>query len=124
MEKATDMEMEREEVEEEETESVSDVLRDRFRLSTISIAEAEGTFFHHFLSFLFFCLETEIQKCFVLFFSEKKWYGNIRTHCRLHFRFGLQICRFILFSLLCNYCFLELYLQHGKKSRIRILGVV
>ena len=52
MEKATDMEMEREEVEEEETESVSDVLRDRFRLSTISIAEAEGTFFH--LSFFFF----------------------------------------------------------------------
>ncbi|XP_030939335.1 protein MHF1 homolog isoform X3 [Quercus lobata] len=42
MEKATDMEMEREEVEEEETESVSDVLRDRFRLSTISIAEAEA----------------------------------------------------------------------------------
>ena len=47
------MEMEREE--EEETESVSDVLRDRFRLSTISIAEAEGTFFHLF-SFFFFSI--------------------------------------------------------------------
>lgn len=88
-----DVEMEREEEEEEETESVSEVLRDRFRLSTISIAEAEGTFF---LSFSFFCLETEIKKKFVLlFFSEKKWNGSIRTHCRLHFRFGLQICRFI-----------------------------
>ncbi|XP_075662512.1 protein MHF1 homolog isoform X2 [Castanea sativa] len=45
MEKAMDVEMEREgggEEEEEETESVSDVLRDRFRLSTISIAEAEA----------------------------------------------------------------------------------
>ena len=116
MEKATDMEMEREEVEEEETESVSDVLRDRFRLSTISIAEAEGTFFHHFLSFLFFCLETEIQKCFVLFFSEKKWYGNIRTHCRLHFRFGLQICRFIYNSFYSrSYVIIAFYyLQHGN----------
>ncbi|KAM3704350.1 hypothetical protein ACB098_04G168300 [Castanea mollissima] len=45
MEKAMDVEMEREgggEEGEEETESVSDVLRDRFRLSTISIAEAEA----------------------------------------------------------------------------------
>jgi len=97
MEEATDVEMEREEVEveEEETESVSDVLRDRFRLSTISIAEAEGNFFHLSSSSFFFFGKLKFRNVSFCVFSEKKWYGNIRTHCRLHFRFGLQICRFI-----------------------------
>lgn len=42
--------------EEEEEDSVFDLLRDRFRLSAISIAEAEGPFYPQILSF-FFILE-------------------------------------------------------------------
>lgn len=39
--------------EEEEDDSVSDLLRDRFRLSAISIAESEGPFFSTQFLFLF-----------------------------------------------------------------------
>ena len=39
--------------EEEEDDSVSDLLRDRFRLSAISIAEAEGPFCPQTLCFFF-----------------------------------------------------------------------
>ncbi|XP_062004668.1 uncharacterized protein LOC133721907 isoform X3 [Rosa rugosa] len=59
-------------MEREEDDSVSEVLRDRFRLSTISIADAE-------------VFNSSSPS------SEEKRHGDIGTRGGLHFRLGLQI---------------------------------
>lgn len=93
-------------MEREEEDSVSELLRDRFRVSTISIAEAEGTTFFNLPSFinwmvliLFLVLTSHLSNAISLH-SEEKRHGNIGTRDDLHCRFGLQIYWYLPITLI------------------------
>lgn len=74
------------EIDREEEEAENEILRDRFRLCTISIAEAEGLicrsmylyeFFYVFNSLLIVVFYSEIFQYFLS--SEAVWNGNFST---------------------------------------------
>lgn len=68
--------------EREEEEAATDLLRDKFRLSTISIAEAEGLLSifsypsHIFITLLISILTNPKIDVFNFFHSQAKQYGN------------------------------------------------
>lgn len=88
--------------EREDEDSESELLRDRFRLSTISIAETEGSIslpntyafinLSQQLSAFLFLIQFHRCASFILS-SQEKWNGYIWTNNCLHCGFGFQICR-------------------------------
>lgn len=84
----SDIEMEREEEDDEETL----LLRDRFRLSAISIAESEGL-----LSLSISLLSSPLSIGYLILTifltSEEEWNAGIGANCCLYFQFGVQLCR-------------------------------